>query len=142
MNFNVIWMRAKSFFPFFFFFFSVIIFNQWYFILLGNIFKLPYFHIKFFSQGCHFSANRRISAFLLWAANCIISLFFSEKISSFLLANNQWSNVASECSNIQSFSIHNINISIHTNLILFYSTIHKELQITFIFYKRVHKFMY
>ena len=101
-------------------------------------------YVSFSLQGCHFSADRRISAFLLllWAANCLISLFLSEKISSFLLANNQWSNVASKCSNIQSSSIHNINISIHTNLILFYSTIHIELQITFIFYKCVHKFMY
>ena len=105
----------------------------WYSLLhplqLRNVAVLSLFilEICWSKQGCHFSTDRRISAFLLflWAANCIISLFFGEKIASFLVANNQWSNVASKCSNIQSFSIHNINISIHLNLIFLYSTIYK-----------------
>ena len=57
--------------------------------------------------------------FLLWAADWLICLF-SSKIMSYLPSADQWSNVASKFSNIQSFSIHGINISIHLNLINFF----------------------
>ena len=70
----------------------------------------------------------------------LISLFLNEIICSFFPATDQWSNAASKCSNIQSVSIHNINISIHLNRILFYSSIYKELKIAFIFDKCVLKF--
>ena len=77
-------------------------------------------------QGCHFSVDRRISAYLLllWAADWLISLFLSE-ICFFcqLLVNNQLLHQSVAIFNIQSSSIHNINISNHLNLILFYSTI-------------------
>ena len=79
-------------------------------------------------------------SFFAFAIGCgLISLFLSE-ICSFLPAADQCSNIASKCSNIQSFSFHNVNISIH--LILFYSSIYKELKIAFIFDKCVRKFLY
>ena len=76
---------------------------------------------------------------LLWLiVDWLISLFLSEKICSFLPASDQWSNVTSKCSNIQSSFMHIININIHLNLILFYSTMYKKLEITFIFDKCVY----
>ena len=95
-------------------------------------------------QGCHFSDSRQISAYLhlLWAADCFISLFLNEIMCTFLSDTDQVSNAVSKYNNIQSFSIHYINISIHLNLILIYATIYKELKIIFIFDKCVHKFTY